>query len=154
MAPSYLDAVANRCSSSVSYPLRGLGFMVEPVGEQVDVARAKRVAGDSMLVIEQVIDLLPIGAALEVVALVRSRTDAQEAALLAARIEAGATDRSVESLLVRDGKTSKRAAKKRTKRAKAVNANPGIAKKMASGVLSADQADVVADAASKTDGEK
>lgn len=127
--------------------------MDEPVGEHVDIARAKRVAGDSMLVIERVIDLLPIGSALEVVALVRSRIDAKEAELLAARIESGATDRSVESLLERDGKTSKSASKKRTKRAKAVNTNPGIAKKMASGQLSADQADVVADAAAKTNGD-
>ncbi len=75
-----------------------------------------------------------------------------EAETVADRYEAGDSDTQVEGLFTQDGKTSRNEAKKRASRGKAVNANPNIATKMRTGSLSTDQADVLADAASDTDG--
>ena len=94
---------------------------------------------------------VPVGDALDLLAGVRGIVDAKEAQLLAARLESGATERSVESLLGKN-KNSKRTAKTRARRAKAVKENPSIAKKMKTGELSSDQVDVIAGAAEKTDG--
>lgn len=98
------------------------------------------------------IDSLPVTAAIDVLNAGRAAYDAKEAELLAARLESGASPRSVESLLQRNDKTSKRSAKTRTRRAGAVKRNPKIARKMQKGELSPDQADVLATGAEKTDG--
>ena len=110
------------------------------------------IADSSLAVIDRWRTDLPVADALAVIEHVRAHCDAAEAELLAARLEAGATQRSVESLLQHDARTSKRSAKQRTKRAKAVNVNPALATKLKKGELSTDQADVLADAADKTDG--
>ena len=102
--------------------------------------------------IEELLDGLPIVDALALLEGVKGRLDAKEASLLAARLESGASTRSVESLLQNSGGTSKRSAKQRVRRAKAVKKNPSIAKRMQSGGLSPDQVDVLAGAADKTDG--
>ena len=102
--------------------------------------------------IEELLDGLPIVDALALLEGVKGRLEAKEASLLAARLESGASTRSVESLLQNGGALSKRSAKQRVRRAKAVKKNPGIAKRMQSGGLSPDQVDVLAGAADKTDG--
>ncbi len=122
------------------------------VGHVPSLEEVLSITDSSLKVIDRWRTDLPVGDALAVIKHVRAHCDAAEAELLAARLEAGATERSVESLLQDDEKTSKRTAKKRTKRAKAVNKNRNIAKKMKTGELSTDQADVIADASDKTDG--
>jgi hypothetical protein len=124
-----------------------LGFM------EFEGADPAAVVRDHMLVVEHVLATLPPKSSLEMLSFVRSRVDAVEARIVADRYEAGASDRGVEELLRKDGKTSKSAAKVRARRGKATNANSEIADRMAAGSLSAEQADVIADAAEETDGE-
>ena len=76
-----------------------------------------------------------------------------EAELFARNIAAGATDRDNEKLANKGRKTTKKTAKKRAKRGKAVKENPDLAKDIASGELGPEQADAIAEAASKTDGD-
>ncbi len=122
------------------------------VRHRPDHVEARQLIEASWAAIERCLDSAPITEALSHLEFVRSCADASEATLLAARLESGASPRSVESLLQKNEKTSKRTAKTRTRRANAVKANPGIAKKIASGELSPDQADVLATAAERTDG--
>ena len=122
------------------------------VGHVPDVGEVLEVTAASLAVSDRLCDLMAVGDQLAVLNAIRAHCDALEASLLAARLESGVSGRSVESLLQKNDKTSKRSAKTRTRRAKAVKENPGIAKKIESGVLSSDQADVIASAADKTDG--
>ena len=73
--------------------------------------------------------------------------------MLADRYEKGASDRDVEKMAAGDdGKTSKAEAKKKARRAKATNANPGLADRLENGTMSTEQTDIVAAAAEDTDG--
>ena len=117
-----------------------------------ELAEVLVITAASLAVSDRLCDLLAVGDQLAVLNSIRAHCDAREASVLAARLESGASDRLVESLLQKGDKTSKRSAKTRTRRAKAVKENPGIASKIESGVLSSDQADVIASAADKTDG--
>lgn len=108
---------------------------------------------DSTVAIEHAVAQLPAKSALQLVEFVRRRMAATEARVLADRFESGATDRDVEDLVREENNTSKTEAKRRARRAKATNANPGLADKLADGSLSTEQADVIADAAADTDGE-
>ena len=76
-----------------------------------------------------------------------------EAELFARNIAAGASDRDNEKLAGEGRKTTKKTAKKRAKRGKAVKENPDLAKDIASGDLGPEQADAIAEASSKTDGD-
>ncbi len=76
-----------------------------------------------------------------------------EAELLARNSAAGASDRDNERLAGEGRKSTKKDAKKRAKRGKAVNENPDLANELASGELGTEQADAIADAADKTDGD-
>ncbi len=97
---------------------------------------------------------LPPKSALELIEFCRRRLDASEARVLADRYEKGASDRDVERMAAgSDGKTSKAEAQKRARRAKATNANPGLADRLANGSMSTEQADIIASAAASTDGE-
>ncbi len=110
------------------------------------------VATDAMVRIDAELAHVPAKTALLIIEFCRNRLAASEARVLADRYENGASDRDVEDLVLGDGKTSKQEAKKRASRAKATNANPGIADKLDSGELSAEQADIIAKAAAETDG--
>ena len=108
---------------------------------------------DLMIEFERVIANCPPSVALQLVGFGRRRLDANEARILADRYDAGADDRAVETMAKgTDGKTSKAEAKKTARRAKATNANPGLADKLADGTLSTEQVDIVAAAAEDTDG--
>ena len=111
------------------------------------------VVADALSVIERVLAELPPKAALQSLNFVRRRCDASEAQILADRFEKGASSRQVEAMAGQDEGTSKAEAKKKARRAKATNANPGLATKLATGTLSTEQADVIAEAAEDTDGE-
>lgn len=105
-----------------------------------------------MLVIEHAVACAGPDAGLQLLGFCRRRLDAAEASIVAGRYEAGASDSQVEDLFTSDGKTSKAQARKKASRGKVVHANPTIGSKLASGDLSAEQADVLADAAEDTDG--
>ena len=76
---------------------------------------------------------------------------AVEAELLAEHVTSDGDTRRAERLLS-DGKTSKREARRKAARAKAVGENAELADKMATGEMSEEQVDVIADASAKTDG--
>ena len=108
---------------------------------------------DLMIEFERVLAECPPSVALQLLGFGRRRLDAVETRILADRYEAGAGDRDVEDMAKgSDGKTSKVAAKRTARRAKAANANPGLADKLADGTLSTEQVDIVAAAAEDTDG--
>ncbi len=132
---------SNRCRLEVG---------VRYVPSQSEVAEIQNAA---LAMVFRPLASLPIDEALATLNSGRAQYDAMEASLLAAQLELGASTRSVELLLQKGDKTSKRTAKTRTRRAKAVKENPGIATKIESGVLSPDQADVIASAADKTGGD-
>lgn len=120
------------------------------VGAVTDPAH---VVAESMRAITNQLTLLPPATALALIESSHRQLDASEARILADRYEAGAQDRDIEDSLRTDGQTSKAEAKKRAKRAKATNANPDIATKLANGTLSTEQADIIAQAAEDTEGE-
>ncbi len=130
----------------------GSSRFASEVGHVTGLAEAKPIAEAAFAMLGRLYDSLPIQDALALAEMERAHADASEATLLAARLEAGASARSVETLLQKGDKTSKRTAKTRTRRAKAVKQNPTIATKMKSGELSPDQADVIASGAEKTNG--
>ncbi len=68
----------------------------------------------SLAVTDRLANPLAIDDQLVVLNAIRAHCDAREASLLAARLESGASDRLVESLLQKGDKTSKRTAKTRT----------------------------------------
>jgi hypothetical protein len=153
----------------MSHPRTSVRFMTSGVGTATRSAGGSRfevgvgyvpeltevlaITAASLAVSDRLSHPLAVDDQLVVLNAIRAHCDAREASLLAARLESGASDRSVESLLQKGDKTSKRTAKTRTRRAKAVKENPGIASKIESGVLSPDQADVIASAADKTNGD-
>ncbi len=89
--------------------------------------------------------------AMAVLGEVRGHLDAVEARLLADAVGSGASDREVDRLSSNSG-GSKRNARKKTKRAKAVNKNPDLAAKLENGDLNDEKVDAIAGAADKTDG--
>ena len=98
----------------------------------VDPDEVARSVTDSMISIDHQLTHIPAKTALELIEFCRRRLDATEARILADRYEKGATDRDVEDLAKgSDGKTSKAAAKKKARRAKATNANPDLADRLA-----------------------
>lgn len=82
----------------------------------------------------------------------RNWIDAEEARLLASRLEAGFNRRHVTKLASSKGTVAKKDAKVRTKRAQAVQENRDLADKLENHQLSTGQLDVIAEAAAKTDG--
>ena len=127
------------------------GFSGEPV---VDCGAAALSVTDSMINIDHQLSHLPAKTALELIEFCRRRLDASEARFLADSYESGASDRDVENMAGgSDGKTSKATAKKRARRAKATNANPDLADRLADGDMSSEQVDVIAEAAEETNGE-
>ena len=110
-----------------------------------------RVAGH-VVDITRELNAVPLETSMQLIEFCRRRLDAAEASLQATRFDKGARERDIERDFTSGGQTSKAEAKKRTKRAMAVNANPDLADKLATGTLSTEQADVIADAAAKTDG--
>ena len=112
------------------------------------------VVTDAMIAVDHELTHLPAKSALQLIEFCRRRLAATEARVLADRYEAGASDRDVEDMAAgSDGKTSKAQAKRTARRAKATNANPGLADRLAKGSMSTEQADIIADAAADTDGE-
>jgi len=80
------------------------------------------------------------------------RIAAVEAELLAEHVTSDGDTRRAERMLS-DGKTSKREQRKKAARARAVGENADLASKMATGEMSEEQVDVIADASAKTDGD-
>ena len=126
-------------------------FMATPFTHTPGVDPAL-VVTDCMIAIDHELTHLPAKSAIQLIEFCRNRLAASESRVLSDRYENGASDRDVEDLAGSAGGTSKKEAKKRASRAKAANANPGLADKMESGDLSAEQADVIAEAAAETDG--
>ena len=119
----------------------------------VDPDRVALSVTDSMISIDHQLHHVPAKTGLELIEFCRRRLDATEARILADRYEKGASDRDVEDMAKgSDGKTSKAQAKKKARRAKATNANPDLADRLAKGDMSSEQVDVIADAADETDG--
>ncbi len=110
------------------------------------------IVADAMIAVDHELTHVPVKSAMQMIEFCRNRLAATEARLLADRYDNGADDRDVEDLARSGSGTSKKEAKKRASRAKATNANPDIANKMENGSMSAEQADVVAEAAEQTDG--
>ncbi|MBT8240818.1 MAG: DUF222 domain-containing protein [Acidimicrobiia bacterium] len=77
---------------------------------------------------------------------------ALDAELVAAEIGAGANDRNIEDLCGRGTTRTKREAKKRANRAKAVNANPALGNDLAGGALTPEGLDAIAAVSEKSDG--
>jgi len=80
------------------------------------------------------------------------RIAAVESQILANHVQDDGDTRRAERLLD-DGKTSKAQQRRKANRAKAVGRNKGLADKLATGEMSEEQVDVIADASSKTDGD-
>ena len=97
-------------------------------------------------------DDAPLGEVQTFCAGVRAKVDAFESLRLAAEMGAGEDDRPTRRKAAAGGARSRREAAKAAKRAAAVKKNPGLADDMDSGKLSSEQADTIADAASKSDG--
>ena len=130
-----------------------IGFMVTATFTHTPGTDPALVVADAMIAIDHELTHVPVKSAMQMIEFCRNRLAATEARLLADRYEKGASDRDVEDLARSGGAgTSKKEAKKRASRAKATNANPDIATKMENGEMSAEQADVVAEAAEATDG--
>ena len=129
------------------------GFEPASSGRVVDPDRVALSVTDSMISVDHQLSHVPAKTALELIEFCRRRLEATESRILADRYEKGATDRDVEDLAKgSDGKTSKAQAKKKARRAKATNANPDLADRLAKGDMSSEQVDVIADAADETDG--
>ena len=129
------------------------GFGPASSGRVVDPDRVALSVTDSMISVDHELSHVPAKTALELIEFCRRRLEATESRILADRYEKGATDRDVEDLAKgSDGKTSKAQAKKKARRAKATNANPDLADRLAKGDMSSEQVDVIADAADETDG--
>ena len=82
----------------------------------------------------------------------RTQLDAAEGSLLAAVVGADGNTKVAESIAKKDPKRSVRAARKAAKRGAAIKKNKKLADKMASGEISGEQLDVLADAETRTDG--
>ena len=82
----------------------------------------------------------------------RDWLNAFEAKQVAARHRAGHSRRATEASIRKSGKVSKNEAKKRTRRAKAVDVNKKLAADLENGDLSTEHLDAVADASERTDG--
>ena len=92
---------------------------------------------DSMINVDHQLHHVPAKSALELIEFCRRRLDASESRILADRYEKGASDRDVEDMAKgSDGKTSKATAKRKARRAKATNANPDLADRLAKGDMS------------------
>ena len=107
----------------------------------------------AMQLIIGVLSTMPIGESMHRATRYQNWLIGLEAELFARNIAAGASDRDNEKLASEGRKTTKKTAKKRAKRGNAVKENPDLAKDIASGDLGPEQADAIAEAASKTDGD-
>lgn len=94
---------------------------------------------------------LPARLAVPRIAEYKARLDAAEAVSLATVIDSTGSTRVAEAISNK-GKTSTRTRKRAAKRAAAIKKNATLADKMASGDLSSEHVDVLADAATKTKG--
>ena len=113
------------------------GFDPASSGRVVDPDRVALSVTDSMISVDHQLSHVPAKTALELIEFCRRRLEATESRILADRYEKGATDRDVEDLAKgSDGKTSKAQAKKKARRAKATNANPDLADRLAKGDMS------------------
>ncbi len=95
---------------------------------------------------------LPTTAALATSNRMQNRLLALDSELVAREIDGGAGDREVEDLAGRGTTHTKREAKRRANRAKAVNANPALAVDLATGELLPAGLDALADAADQSEG--
>ena len=107
----------------------------------------------AMQLIIGVLSTMPIGESMHRATRYQNWLIGLEAELFARNIAAGASDRDNEKLASEGRKTTKKTAKKRAKRGNAVKENPDLAKDIASGDLGPEQADAIAEASSKTDGD-
>jgi len=98
------------------------------------------------------LDELPIGQVESLCRQGRAKFDAAEARRLASTMADERDTKSAARAASNGGKRSKRGARRAARRAAAIKRNPGLAADMDAGRLSTDQADVLADAAAKSDG--
>lgn len=126
------------------------------VGDRnADRKRLDQALADAMRLAWGVLEQMTVEQRLSVIPKCKNLLDAIESQTIASQIDAGVPSRKVEDLIHRagNGGTSKRTVKKKAARAVAVSENPALAKQMAKGELSDEQADVIAHASAKTDGE-
>ena len=115
-----------------------------------DVWRAR--ADDAMATVAGVLTDAPFGPAAEAIQDYRDQLAAVEALLIAKRKQAGHSDRSNEGIIKSSGRVSKGEARRRSKRADAVEKNPSLATKLTTGQLSTEKVDLIADASARTEG--
>ncbi len=116
-------------------------------------ADAWRAAADAaMATMASVLIDAPFGPATDAIQSYRDTLVAVEALLIAQRKKAGHSDRANEGVIKNSGRVSKGEAKRRTKRADAVERNPALTTKLTTGDLSTEKVDLIADASAKTDG--
>ena len=99
------------------------------------------------------LELVPLGEMQTLCRQWRAVLDSAEAKRLAAEMRPGEDDKPTRRKAAAGGNRSRREAAKAAKRAAAVKKNPRLADDMDSGKLSSEQADTIADAASKSDGD-
>ena len=123
--------------------------------QHADWQRLDQALADSMRLAWGVLEQMTVEQRLSVIPKCKNLLDAIESQTIASELDAGVPVRKVEDIIHRagGGGTSKRTVKKKTARAAAVSENPALAKQMAKGELSDEQADVIAHASAKTDGE-
>lgn len=115
--------------------------------------RATRLVDVGLDAIANAIKSLPDKAAVSELTRAQRRLAGLEADLLSRHVTAGGNSRGAESLLG-DGKTSRREARKRAKRARAnKNSSGQLSDKLESGEMSEEQVDIIADADAKSEGE-
>lgn len=112
-----------------------------------------RAAADSaMAVVASALTHAPFGPATDAIQDYRDTLAGIEALLLAQRKKSGHSDRANEGIMKNSGRVSKGEAKRRSKRADAVEKNPDLATKLTTGSLSTEKVDLLADASQKTEG--
>lgn len=127
----------------------------ETAGRGDERRRLDRALADAMRVVWNVLLGLTIADRLSMIGKCRSILDSIEAGAIAAQLDSGVPVRKAEDLLDSSagGGASKRTVKRKAKRGAALVENPDLAKKVASGELSEEQVDVLADASAKTGGD-
>ncbi len=139
----------------MSHPLTSLECMEFTGASTTSTAPADawRAAADSaMAIVASMLTDAPFGPAADAIQDYRDTLTAVEALLIAQRKKAGHSDRANEGVMKKSGRVSKGEAKRRTKRAAAVEKNPELATKLTTGSLSTEKVDLLADASDKTDG--
>lgn len=120
-----------------------------------DWKRLDQALADAMRLAWTVLEQMPVEQRLSSIPKCANLLDAIESQAIASQLDAGLPTRKVEDLLHRSssGRASKNSVKKKAARGSVVRENPQLAKQMAKGELSDEQADVIAHASAKTDGE-